>query len=65
MKFKFSSNNLNISITNAKGEPIYTHRADALDVELDITKLIESIDGIQQTIFAAVEKALTEPTPEA
>ena len=66
MKLKFSINNLNISLTNAEGEPICTHRADALDAELDIAKLIESIDGIQQTIFAAVEKVLAEPTqPEA
>ena len=62
MKLKFSGNNLNISLTNAKGESIYTHRAEALEVELDIAKLIESIEEIQQTIFAAVEKALAEPT---
>ena len=66
MKIKFSGTNLNVSLTNAKGEPIYTHRVDALDVELDIAKLIESIKEIRQTIFAAVEKALAEPTqPEA
>lgn len=66
MKLKFSGNNLNVSLTNTKGEPIYTFKADALNVELDVAKLIESIDGIQQTIFAAVEKAFTEPTlPEA
>ena len=66
MKLKFSSNNLNVSLTNANGEHIYTFQTDALNVELDVAKLIESIDGIQQTIFAAVEKALAEPTsPEA
>lgn len=65
MKLKFSGNNLNVSLTNAKGEPIYTYHADALDVELNITKLIESIDEIQQTVFTAVEKAFAEPTPEA
>lgn len=63
MKLKFSGNNLNVSLTNAEGEPIYTFHTDALDVELDIAKLIESIDEIQQTVFAAVEKAFTEPTP--
>ena len=63
MKLKLSGNNLNVSLTNAEGEIIYSHRADALDVELDIAKLIESFDGIQQTVFAAMEKAFTEPTP--
>ena len=63
MKLKFSSNNLNVSLTNANGEPIYTFQTDALNVELDVAKLIESIDEIQQTVFAAMEKALTEPTP--
>lgn len=65
MKLNLSSNNLNVSLTNAKSEPIYTYQADALNVELDITKLIESIDEIRQTVFAAMEKALTEPTPTA
>lgn len=63
MKVKFSGNNLNVSLTNAEGEIIYSHRADALDVELNIAKLIESFDDIQQTVFAAMEKAFTEPTP--
>lgn len=62
MKIKFSGNNLNISLTNAKGEPIYTCQADALNVELDAAKLVESTDEIQQTVFAAMEKAFTEPT---
>ena len=62
MKVKFSGNNLNVSLTNAEGEIIYSHRADALDVELNLAKLIESIEGIQQTVFAAMEKAFTEPT---
>lgn len=61
MKLKFSGNNLNVSLTNAEGEPIYTYHADALNFELNVAKLIESIDGIQQTVFAAVEKAFTEP----
>lgn len=66
MKFKFSGNNLNISLTNAKGEPLYTLHTDALDVELDIAKLLDSVDEIQQTVFAAMEKTFTEPTsPEA
>lgn len=65
MKLKLSGNNLNVSLTNAKGEPIFTYQADALNlnVELDIAKLVESIDETQQTVFAAMEKALTEPTP--
>ena len=62
MKVKFSGNNLNVSLTNAEGEIIYSHRADALDVELDIAKLVESIEEIQQMVFAAMEKAFTEPT---
>lgn len=62
MKVKFSGNNLNVSLTNAEGEIIYSHRVDALDVELNIAKLIESFDDIQQTVFAAMEKTFTEPT---
>ncbi len=63
MKLKFSGNNINVSLTNAEGESIYAYQADALNVELDVAKLIESINEIQQTVFAAMEKALTEPTP--
>lgn len=63
MKLKLSGNNLNVSLTNAKGEPIYTYQADALNVELDIAKLVESIDEIQETVFAVMEKAFNEPTP--
>lgn len=63
MKLKFSGNNLNASITNDKGEPIYTYQADALNAELDVAKLVESIDEIQKMVFAAMEKAFTEPTP--
>jgi len=63
MKLKLSGNNLYVSLTNAKGEPIYTYKAVALNVELDVTKLVESIDEIQQTVFSAMEKAFTEPTP--
>ena len=63
MKLKFSGNNLNVSLTNAKGEPIYTYQADALNVELDVAKLVDSIGEIQQAISAAMEKAFTEPTP--
>lgn len=63
MKLKLSGNNLNVSLTNAKGEPIYTYQADAFNVELDVAKLVESIDEIQQTGFAAMEKAFTGPTP--
>lgn len=63
MKLKLSGNNLYVSLTNAKGEPIYTYKAVALNVELDVTKLVESIDEIQQTVFAVMEKAFAEPTP--
>lgn len=63
MKLKFSGNNLNVSLTNAKGEPIYTYQADALNVELDVAKLVESIGEIQQMVLTAMEKAFTEPTP--
>lgn len=62
MKLKFSINSINVSLTNAEGEIIYSHRADALDAELNIAKLIESFDDIQQAVFAAMEKAFTEPT---
>ena len=63
MKLKFSGNNLNVSLTNDKGEPIYTYQADALNVELDVAKLVDSIDEIQQAVSAAMEKAFTKPTP--
>lgn len=65
MKLKFSGNNLNVQLTNTAGEPIYTYQADSLNVELDVAKLVESIDEIQQTVFSAMEKAFTEPTPTA
>lgn len=66
IKLKLSGNNLNVSLTNAKGEPIHTYQANALNVELDVAKLVESIDEIQHTIFPIMEKASTEPTlPEA
>ena len=65
MKLKFSGNNLNVQLTNAAGEPIYSYQADSLNVELDIAKLVDSIDEIQQTVFATMEKAFTEPTPTA
>ena len=65
MKLKLSGNNLNVSLTNAKGEPIFTYQADALNVELDIAKLVESIDEIQQTFIDGLEKAFAEPTPTA
>lgn len=65
MKLKFSGNNLNVSLTNSKGEPIYTYQANALNVELDVAKLVESIDDIQQMIFAVMEKISTKPTPTA
>lgn len=60
MKLKFSGNNLNASLTNGKGEPIYTYQADALSVELDVAKLVESIGEIQQMVLTAMEKALTK-----
>ena len=63
MKLKLSGNNLNVSLTNAKGEPIYTYQADAVNGELDVAKLADFIDEIQQTVFAAMEKVFTEPTP--
>ena len=62
MKLKFSGNNLNVQLTNTAGEPIYTYQADSLNVELDVAKLVESIDEIQQTVFTIMEKTLTEPT---
>lgn len=65
MKLKLSGNNLNVSLTNAKGEPIYTYQADALNVELDVAKLVDSIGEIQQTFIDGLEKAFTEPTPTA
>lgn len=65
MKLKLSGNNLNVSLTNAKGEPIYTYQADALNVELDVAKLVESIDEIQQTFIDGLEKTFAEPTPTA
>ena len=64
MKLKFSGNNLNVSLTNDKGEPIYSYQADSLNVELDIAKLVDSIDEIQQAVSAAMEKAFTEPASQ-
>lgn len=63
MKLRLYGDNIDITLTNAKGEHIYTYQADSLNVELDVAKLIESIDEIKQAIFAALEKALTESTP--
>lgn len=63
MKLKLSGNNLNVSLTNSKDEPIYTYQADALNIELDAAKLAESVNEIRQTILTAMEKALTESTP--
>lgn len=60
MKLHISGNNLNATLTNAKGEPIYTYQADALDVELDVLKLVESIDEIQQAVATAMKQALAE-----
>lgn len=56
MKLKLSGNNLNVQLTNTAGEPIYTYQADALNVELDVAKLIESIDEIMRMVFTAMEK---------
>lgn len=63
MKLKFSGNNLNVSLTDAKDEPIYTYQADSLNVELDVAKLVNSIGVIQQTFIDGLEKAFAEPTP--
>lgn len=63
MNLKFSGNNLSVQLTNAAGEPIYTYAAEGLNVELDVAKLVESINEIQQVVSAAMEKAFTEPTP--
>lgn len=60
MKLKFSGNNLNIRLADAAGEPIYSCLVEFLDVEVDIAKLIEAIDEIQQAIFSAMEKAANE-----
>lgn len=64
MKLKLSGNNLNASLTNDKDEPIYTYRADALSVELDVAKLAECIDEIQKMVLAAMEKALNDPATQ-
>lgn len=63
MKLRLSAANFYVSLTNTKDEPIYIHKATALNVELDIAKLVESIDEIQQTVLAAMEETFTEPTP--
>jgi len=63
MKLKLSGNNIDIALTNTKGEPIYTYQAKSLSTELDVAKLVESIDEIQRMVFAAMEKTSTEPTP--
>lgn len=63
MKLKFSGNNLNVRLTDAAGDPIYSCLMEFLDVEIDVAKLVGSIDEIQQAIIAGLEKAATEPTP--
>lgn len=63
MKFKLSGNNINVSITNTKGESVYIYQVDALNVELDVAKLIESANEIQQAVSDIVEMAFNEPTP--
>lgn len=65
MKFKLSGNNINVSITNTKGESIYIYQVDALNVELDVAKLIESANEIQQAVSDIMEMAFNEPTPTA
>lgn len=64
MKLKFSGNNLNVQLTNAAGEPIYSYQADSLNVELDIAKLVDSIGEIQQMVLTAMEKAAVNNTAE-
>lgn len=63
MKIKFSGDNIDITLTNTAGEPVYTYQADALNVEIDVAKLVEAVVEITQMVFATMEKALTEPTP--
>jgi hypothetical protein len=64
MKLELSGNNLNVSLTNDKGEPIYTYAAKELNVELDGAKLVEAINEIFSAMQkATMEKAATEPTP--
>lgn len=63
MKLKFSGNNINVSLTNAEGESIYAYQADEVVMVLDVAKLVESINEIQQAVFDAIDKALDEPTP--
>lgn len=65
MKLKLSGNNINVSITNTKGESVYIYQVDALNVELDVAKLIESANEIQQAVSDIVEMAFNEPTPTA
>lgn len=64
MKLNISGNNLQVSLTNGKGEPIYTYQASEIKAELDIAKLVESINEIQQMVFTAIEKALSEPATQ-
>ena len=63
MRLKFSGNNINVQLTNTAGEPIYTYQADSLNAELDVAKLVDSIEEVQQTFINGLEKAFAEPTP--
>lgn len=63
MKLKFSGNNLSVGLTDAAGDPIYSCQMKSLDVEIDVAKLIGSIDEVQQAIVEGLAKAATEPTP--
>ena len=58
MKLKFTGNNFDLQLTNKAGEPIYTYQAESIDVELDIVKLIDSIEEIQQAVIETIEKAI-------
>lgn len=60
MKLKFYGGNIDVTLTNTAGEPIYTYQVDSLDVELDIAKLIEFIDEIKQAVFAIKESTPPE-----
>lgn len=63
MKLKLYGDNLNVQLTNAEGELTYTYQTDALNIELDVAKLVELIGEIQQTFISDLKKDFAETTP--
>lgn len=64
LKLSVSNNTLNVQLVDTADEPISTYRADSISFELDVAKLIGSIEELMQMFSNGLEKT-TEPTPTA